>query len=648
MLCIKWLVVLVSHVNQLSSRLCQVCSQPSRSFAKVSLACLKRAQPTGSILTSLGSYYEDQRNRKQLESELAPLLKAEKEKEASIKEAPNDTKSKVLHLPEKHTLQSLNIHPVLIQALRDTFQIHELTHMQGVLLHRLLHQSQDVILRSQTGTGKSFAFVIYLLDQLLQQGYLQQYLAATLPKNNNSNGNNGSTQPTPGKPGVSDGNRQGVALLGALNMALEATKSRSKFSNTRRGSLATAEGLGCLRQPSAVFLVPNNQLAYQVGRWTHQLLMTCQKIIGETSSATQETLASPRDTVTSLVCQILVKDDTNGTTKEKRQVTQLEQTIPWLVIATPTRLTELVDQKLVALRRLRWLILDEVDHLLRLPSRYATMSAVRLRQHHPKETELLTDKIIGSIQSTGPNSRSPRTRLFVNSATINRTLRYFMSGEKKWIDHKAIYLDASPHAMPSIPEGIVHHCLMLDGDIIRNIRPTAPDTDTDRSVERDYRPAPPRSVPNTRVEFEDAITEAIAQIALHEPYQTMIVFVDNQASIQTLVEKLDEEQGLVASEYQPARTSTKRGANSESNARHVYLLKEFSARGLDIPNVTHVVITHPPDSPASFLHMAGRTGRMGRKGKVITIMRAEGRREARLNTMYRHLGIQLQPYELVE
>ncbi|KAJ1960604.1 hypothetical protein IWQ62_004166, partial [Dispira parvispora] len=624
------------------------CRQPSRSFAHASLACSKRAQVTESNLTSLGSYYEDQRNRKQLESDLAPLLNADKKKETTAEDAPNVAKSKVLRIPERHTLQSLNIHPVLIQALRDTFQIHELTHMQGVLLHRLLHQSQDVILRSQTGTGKSFAFVIYLLDQLLQQGYLQHHLAASLSENKNPKGSKNSVQPTPGEPGGDGVNRQGAALLGALNMALEATKSRGKFGSASRGPLVMPEKLGGLRQPSAIFLVPNNQLAYQVGRWTDQLLTTCQKIIGETSSTTQGTPANPRDMVTRLVCQVLVKDDTSGTTKEKRQVTQLEQAIPWLVIATPTRLTELVSQKLVILKRLRWLVLDEVDHLLRLPSRYATASAIRLRQRHPKETELLTDKIIGSIQPTSPTNRSRRTRLFVNSATINRTLRYFMSGEKKWMDHQAIYLDASPHAMPSVPEGIVHHCLMLDGDVIRNIRPTERDADSDRSVERDYQTAPPRSVAKSRVEFEDAITEAIAQIASHEPYQTMVVFVDNQASIQTLVENLDEEHGLVVSEYQPTRTSTMRGANLGSNTRHVYLLKEFSARGLDIPNVTHVVITHPPDSPASFLHMAGRTGRMGRQGKVITIMRAEGRREARLNTMYRLLGIEPQPYELVE
>src|SRR5690606_13494838 len=46
---------------------------------------------------------------------------------------------------------------------------------------------------------------------------------------------------------------------------------------------------------------------------------------------------------------------------------------------------------------------------------------------------------------------------------------------------------------------------------------------------------------------------------------------------------------------------------------------DVAARGLDIPDVSHVFNFDPPNSPDDYVHRIGRTGRAGKKGASITI-----------------------------
>ncbi|GAM27847.1 hypothetical protein SAMD00019534_110230 [Acytostelium subglobosum LB1] len=51
----------------------------------------------------------------------------------------------------------------------------------------------------------------------------------------------------------------------------------------------------------------------------------------------------------------------------------------------------------------------------------------------------------------------------------------------------------------------------------------------------------------------------------------------------------------------------------------MYIGKENSIRGVDISDVDHVFILNITLTPASYLHMAGRCGRLGKKGHVVSI-----------------------------
>lgn len=52
----------------------------------------------------------------------------------------------------------------------------------------------------------------------------------------------------------------------------------------------------------------------------------------------------------------------------------------------------------------------------------------------------------------------------------------------------------------------------------------------------------------------------------------------------------------------------------------VIVATDVAARGLDIDDVTHIINVHPPVDADAYLHRAGRTGRMGKKGEVITLV----------------------------
>jgi ATP-dependent RNA helicase DeaD len=55
---------------------------------------------------------------------------------------------------------------------------------------------------------------------------------------------------------------------------------------------------------------------------------------------------------------------------------------------------------------------------------------------------------------------------------------------------------------------------------------------------------------------------------------------------------------------------------------------DVAARGLDIDDLTHVINLGPPDNADSYVHRIGRTGRAGRTGVAITLLRPNDHRVA--------------------
>ena len=57
----------------------------------------------------------------------------------------------------------------------------------------------------------------------------------------------------------------------------------------------------------------------------------------------------------------------------------------------------------------------------------------------------------------------------------------------------------------------------------------------------------------------------------------------------------------------------------------VLVATDVAARGLDIPNVTHVINFDTPSTYEDYIHRIGRTGRAGARGHAHTFVEGTGR-----------------------
>jgi superfamily II DNA/RNA helicase len=81
-----------------------------------------------------------------------------------------------------------------------------------------------------------------------------------------------------------------------------------------------------------------------------------------------------------------------------------------------------------------------------------------------------------------------------------------------------------------------------------------------------------------------------------------------------------------------------------SGAIRIMIASDLAARGLNIPDVTHIFNLDVPTMSKAYLHRVGRTARAGAKGTAVSLVTEI---EARLIRRYeQELGISLQCIQL--
>jgi ATP-dependent RNA helicase DeaD len=75
---------------------------------------------------------------------------------------------------------------------------------------------------------------------------------------------------------------------------------------------------------------------------------------------------------------------------------------------------------------------------------------------------------------------------------------------------------------------------------------------------------------------------------------------------------------LTADLTQRAREQTM-GRLREKNLR-LLVATDLAARGIDIPELSHIIQYEPPEDPEAYIHRAGRTGRAGASGEAVTLV----------------------------
>jgi superfamily II DNA/RNA helicase len=225
-----------------------------------------------------------------------------------------------------------------------------------------------------------------------------------------------------------------------------------------------------------------------------------------------------------------------------------------LLVATPGRLQDLVDRRLVALGSIRILVLDEADRMLDMGFKPQVERIVR-RLPRERQTMLFSATLDGEV---GELARA-YTR---NPARFEASLS--ADSESGTIEHRFV--------------GVTQ-----DGKL-------------------------------------DALVEQ-----LEAERELALVFVRTKRGADRLATRLAR-RGVPAAAL---HGDMSQGARDRALARFrdgrvkTLIATDVAARGLDLPEITHVINFDPPEDDKGYVHRVGRTGRAGRSGNGITFVLPE-------------------------
>jgi superfamily II DNA/RNA helicase len=224
---------------------------------------------------------------------------------------------------------------------------------------------------------------------------------------------------------------------------------------------------------------------------------------------------------------------------------------PKVVIGTPGRIKDLVNQRALTLGSVKTLVLDEADRML-------DMGFIR-------DINFLIDLM--------PTER--QTLCF--SATMNPE-----------IDHLMQKILRQPITVSVRRSATNEH---IDQDIVR-------------AVSKEHK--------------LELLTEMLGQPG----FEKVLVFGQTKYGVQRLANNLTKA-GIKAEAIHGNKSQPQRQRALEAfkqNRVQVLVATDVAARGLDIPNVSHVINFDQPNTYDDYVHRIGRTGRAGNRGKALTFV----------------------------
>ncbi|EKD63937.1 MAG: DEAD/DEAH box helicase-like protein [uncultured bacterium] len=105
-------------------------------------------------------------------------------------------------------------------------------------------------------------------------------------------------------------------------------------------------------------------------------------------------------------------------------------------------------------------------------------------------------------------------------------------------------------------------------------------------------------------------------------FNKVLIFARTKRFVDRLTIALQEKGFKVESIHGDKVQSKRQKALDLFKQNHVHILvaTDVAARGLDIPNVSHVINFDPPHTYEDYIHRIGRTGRIDKKGKALTFI----------------------------
>ncbi len=116
--------------------------------------------------------------------------------------------------------------------------------------------------------------------------------------------------------------------------------------------------------------------------------------------------------------------------------------------------------------------------------------------------------------------------------------------------------------------------------------------------------------------------EKLHEMLIQKEYEKVLVFGRTKHGVQRLSEELIargfKADAIHGNKKQGQRTRTLE--NFKNDRIQILIATDVASRGLDIPNVSHVINFDLPESYEAYIHRIGRTGRANKKGTALTFV----------------------------
>lgn len=126
------------------------------------------------------------------------------------------------------------------------------------------------------------------------------------------------------------------------------------------------------------------------------------------------------------------------------------------------------------------------------------------------------------------------------------------------------------------------------------------------------------------VDGRDHKVDKLIELLKQNDFEKVIVFGETKYGVQRLSDRLAKEGihsvAIHGNKSQSQREKALRQFKDKKTPINVLVATDVAARGLDVPDITHVINFDPPKVYDDYIHRIGRTGRAGRTGIALTFI----------------------------
>uniref|UniRef100_A0A7S1FWL9 RNA helicase n=1 Tax=Corethron hystrix TaxID=216773 RepID=A0A7S1FWL9_9STRA len=423
---------------------------------------------------------------------------------------------------------------------------------------------------------------------------------------------------------MEDGGEKGIIDAGGSNEAdeISTTKSDGYILQSQTGSgktlaylLPILASIDASRSAvQAVIVVPTRELGLQVGRVARRIAAGFLPPLEDTARKTHRE-------------KLYVMTVLQGS-ENRRQRAWAWAESPQLVVGTPAELNGMIAKGAIRRNSIRAVVVDEADACLLTGGPGGSYDASTSRALH----ELLSRHLSPTygeadvedlkeveawgitVEEDGTSGRAPQERqtIFV-SATIP-SHRHFtrMCVQNRWTKHLPMHIHVTPDML--MPPQLDHGKFVCrsQSDRLKALRTL---------VKRDHK---------------EGMTRALIFVDPRRPMERMAAALAKDLSDENLSMKAGKTKMVGAKVFVGVlrydaslsdRAETMASFIGEENddmlhpsVLRILLSSDLVARGLDVPDVSHIYNFDLPGSSDTYVHRGGRAGRCGKPGTVTTIV----------------------------